>query len=102
MKQRNKAISPSRSRRKRGSVSLIIEIIGFLPPSLELESMKRGPARTLQYGVFEGLIKIERDKNRKIDISGDNINRKNKDGLSSGGASRSESAKCGTDMVPFG
>jgi len=89
-----------------------MDLFGFLSPiepSIEMESIKRGPAKTLQhYAAFlrdSMAIKIEiRDKNRKIDTdmaTSDNINRKNKVGLSSDSdeLSRSGSAKYNTALV---
>jgi len=51
---------------------MVKPLFGFLPPiepSLKIEGMKRGPARTLRYyAAFLMAIRIERDKNREIDI----------------------------------
>jgi len=52
-------------------------MFGFLPliePSLEIESMKWGSVRTLWYystSLISLTIRIERDKNRKIDMFND-------------------------------
>jgi len=52
-------------------------MFGFLPliePSLEIESMKWGSVRMLRYypaSLISMTIRIERDKNRKIDMFSD-------------------------------